>query len=168
MLYTPRETSPLLLFRLSGGKKSPLQTVSYLYRSAACLQACSGLSLGWVAGFTGLPLLPSEGQSERNSMIWAQQWKQFSWADIYVVPYRQLPHQCSSPKILLFVQDVFRLNSDSLSLRFRHNVQKQVRSSYGHSDCNLVYFRFLSSNFCPFQYVCFGSLPSNLVTPKQY
>lgn len=48
--------------------------MSYLYRSVACLQACTGLLLGWVTGFTGLPLFTSvratgEGQSEWNSVI---------------------------------------------------------------------------------------------------
>lgn len=67
---------PLSSFQTSRrGKKFLLQTVSYLYRSAACLQACTGLTLGWVTGFTGLTLRPlveaaGKGQSEQSSVIW--------------------------------------------------------------------------------------------------
>lgn len=41
-----------------------LQTVSYLSKSAVCLEACSGLSPGWVAGFTGLPALSPHSERE--------------------------------------------------------------------------------------------------------
>lgn len=68
----PEKLPPLLLLRLfgevvagSGGVgRALLQTVSYLSRSAVCLQACSGLSPGWVAGFTGLPALSPHSERE--------------------------------------------------------------------------------------------------------
>lgn len=49
---------------VEGMGRALLQTVSYLSRSAVCLQACSGLSPGWVAGFTGLPALSPHSERE--------------------------------------------------------------------------------------------------------
>lgn len=128
------ETSPLLLFRLSRGKKSQL------FLQVCCMSAnllSTVASMGdWFHWSTSAPLRGAK-RAEQHDLV--QQWKKFSWGDIYALPYRQLPRQSSLPKILLFVQDVFRLNSDLLSLRFQHNVQKPVQSLYGHSGCSACF-----------------------------
>ncbi len=173
MLYTPKETSPLLLFRLSGGKKAS-SVDSELF-----VQVCSmSAGLHWtVAGmgdwFYWSPSAPLCVSSRRGAK-WAEQ---HGLGVVVETVFLGRPVcgalQATSSLVWLAKNPIDCAGCPQPEFRFikseiPNNVQKQAQSLHGHSNCNtwcISGFSLPSNNF---QYVCFGSLPSNVVPSKQY
>lgn len=145
MLYTPKETSPLLLFRLSGGKKNLLcrQWVICTGLQHVCMLALDCHWDGWLVLL--VYLCSPQHEPRERSKVSGTAWSGVAVETVFLGRPVCGALKATSSLVWLTKKSYWlhRMSSDwisnLLSLRFPHNAQKQAQYLHGQSNCNTWY-----------------------------